>query len=117
MPCIVFQEEIAMSTKFTNEPDDLYIERPPLTVFCYNELDISSEEYMRIALDVAEKSGILLDIKESSNGYRFDFYLHEALITREQVAEWRSLMGGSELYFVSVCSEKPETIRVSFYHS
>ena len=99
---------------YANDLDDKS-NRPELTIFSLNILGIPLLDYMRMALDVSKRCGMRLKIEESEDRYRFDFYLHGSVVMGRQISEWCDLIGGSELFVLSVCKGMPQTIRVSCY--
>lgn len=88
---------------------------PELTIFSMNMLDIPLVDYMHMALAVAKKGGMDFEIVESEDIYRFEFRLHGSVVMERQIPAWCNLIGGSELFIMSVCKDMPQTIRVSSY--
>ncbi len=95
--------------------DEIDVNRPCLEIISLNIAAVPLEDYVRLAIAVSRTCGIEMHFDEDESRYRFDFFLHESVLLGKGLLGWERLVGGSDLVCVVISTDRPRTIRVSFY--
>ncbi len=90
------------------------IKRDELAIFSLgNEGQMTDEEYLSTARELAEKCKIRLEIDETDISYKLYFYLSESIIQGDFVEAWCNLTRFCSMVFYNIKSENK--IRVGFF--